>query len=180
MATAVDLIAIARDIVQETCLNFPILNPEWIAQRRDVFVAASAVKEMCEIVNDDDIANGEELEEDVTDDESDHDAPNLLLYCALVVEYAANFLAKYSPKEMSNPMGYVIPHHDIAMQPLTVLFRILNEMESIKDTLKNMESRYDIRTCKDGLIDVLACVRLSHLPEVCILTLSLNVEPHRI
>ena len=58
---------------------------------------------MCNIVN------SEELDEGITNDEFEHDAPNFLLYSALVVEYAANFLAKYSPREMSDPMRYVIP-----------------------------------------------------------------------
>jgi len=76
MATEVGLLAIARDIAQESCYRIPVAKPEWIVHRLYVFDAANVVKEMCKV------ASGEEK------------FVNLILYGALVVEYAAKFLAE--------------------------------------------------------------------------------------
>ena len=84
MATPPDFIAIARDIVQESCLYIPITGPEQISHRRCIFLAASAVKEMC---ND--------------NEDSEPDIAKPILYCALVVDYAAYFLAKHPYTRMS-------------------------------------------------------------------------------
>ena len=96
MATPADYIAIARDIAQESCLRIPMTEPKRVAQRRGVFVAASAVKEMC------DYANGEE------------DVANLILYGALIVEYAADFLAE-------NPYRKMSEHKRCVLTSITIL-----------------------------------------------------------
>lgn len=103
MATVVDLIAIAQDIAQESCYHIPISKPEWIVQRRYVFVAATAVKEICKFAND---------EEEVA---------ILVLYAALVVEYAANFSSKSSMSQrmMCVPASTTI--FPLSRQSLTVL-----------------------------------------------------------
>ena len=131
-----------------------------IAQRRGVFVAASAVKEMCNY------ANGKE------------DVANLILYGALIIEYATNFLAENPHGKMSEHKRCVptsITIFPSSRQSLTLLLRVLSIMEHIKDILKSMEPGYgdydvEIETLKSELIDALACVRQSHPTEVCILT----------
>ena len=57
-------------------------EPERISQRHFVFAAASAVKRTCDLWNEGDVAK-------------------LILYCALIVEYAADFLAENPHKEIS-------------------------------------------------------------------------------
>ena len=81
MATAVDLIGIAQDIAQESCYHIPISKPEWIVQRRYVFLAATDVKEMCKLASD------------------KKEVAILVLYAALFVDYAANFSPKSSMSE---------------------------------------------------------------------------------
>ena len=166
MATPVDPIAIARDIAHESCLRIPMTEPERISQRRGVFVAATAVKEMCNYANGKgDVAN----------------LMALILYGALIVEYAADFLAKNPHTKMPEHERCVLTSIAIlpsSRQSLTVLLRVLSIMEHIKDVLKSMEPEYDqydveIETLKSELIDALARVRHSHPTEICILT-SLN------
>ena len=160
MATPADPIAIARDIAQESCLRIPMTEPKQIAQHRGVFVAATAVKEMCNF------ADGKE------------DVANLILYGALIIEYAANFLAENPHGRMSEHKRCVPTSITIlpsSRQSLTLLLRVLSKMEHIKDILKSMEPGYDyydgeIETLKSELIDALARVRLSHPAEICILT----------
>jgi len=165
MATPADPIAIARDIAHESCLRIPITEPEQIARRRRIFVAASAVKEMCNY------ANGKE------------GVANLILYGALIVEYAADFLAKNPHREMSEHKRCVLTSITIlpsSRQSLTLLLSVLDEMEHIKDVLKSIQPGDDLETesRKNGLIKALADVRLSHPTEICILT-SLTL-PQRI
>ena len=155
MATPVDPIAIARDIAHESCLRIPMTEPERISQRRGVFVAATAVKEMCNYANGKgDVAN----------------LMALILYGALIVEYAADFLAKNPQAKMPEHKRCVLTSIAIfpsSRQSLTVLLRVLSIMEHIKDVLKSMEPGYDqydveIETLKSELIDALARVRHSH------------------
>jgi len=158
MATPADPIAIARDIAHESCLRIPITEPEQISQRRSVFVAASAVKEMCNY------ADGS-LKEDVA---------NLILYGALIVEYAADFLAKNPHTKMSGHRRCVptsITILPLYRQSLTLFLRVLNEMEHIKDILKSIQPGDDLETeiRKSGLIKALADVRLSHSTKIFVL-----------
>ena len=88
-----DFIAIARDIAQESCLRTPITESEQISNRHAILAAARAVKEMCNNAND-----KMYLEEDI---------PKLILYCALVVEYAAEFVVRNPHKEVSDAERYV-------------------------------------------------------------------------
>jgi len=121
MAPEVDLIAIARDIAQESCYRIPVARPEWIAQRHYIFDAARAVKEMCKAAN------------------GDEEVANLVLFGAIAVEYAANFLAKNSMSERR---------------------RVLDNLEEIKDILRIMssgeEDDVEIEAYVNGLIDALA------------------------
>ena len=158
MATQADLIAVAQDIAQESCLRIPMTVPGQVAHwlRNGVFVAAKAVKEMCNNA-----------------DEGDAD---LILYGALVVEYAANFFAENSHREMSEPKNprcvfasiTILP---LSRQSLTALLRVLKEMERIKDVLKSMEPGDDLdaEILKTDLIDALAGVRPPHPTEICFL-----------
>ena len=100
-STPADPIAIARDIAQESCLRIPVTEPKRVAQSRGVFVqvAASAVKEMC------DYANGKD------------DVANLILYGALIVEYAADFFAENPHRKMSEHKRCVLTN--IAILPLS-------------------------------------------------------------
>ena len=150
MATPADPIAIAQDIAQESCLRIPMTGPERISQRRCVYVAAIAVKEMC------DFANGEE------------DVANLILYGALIVEYAADFLAKNPHTEMSEPMRCVLTDLNPTTLPLyrqflMILLSILGLMEEIKDILNSctQDGYSESLGLKSKLIDALANVRLS-------------------
>jgi len=90
-----DCIAIAQDIAQQSCLRIPMTEPNQISQRRGVFDAASAVKELCNY------ANGNE----------DASVANLILYGSLIVEYAANFLADNPHREMSGYKRCVLTSH---------------------------------------------------------------------
>ena len=171
MATTADLIAIAQDIAQESCLRVPLTDmtvPGQVAhwQRHGVFVAAKAVKEMCNL-------NSADEGEDVA---------NLILYAALVVEYAANYFSENSHREISEPENPRCVFTSIMLLPLsrrslTIFLSLLDKMEYIKDVLKIMEPGYDLdaKTLKADLIDALARVRLSssHPTEICFLT-SLN------
>ena len=103
MATPADRIAIAQDIAHESCLRIPMTEHKRISQRRGVFLTASVVKEMCIY------ANGKE------------DVANVILYGALIVEYAADFLAENPHTEMSEPMRCVPTNTTIYMQSLTAL-----------------------------------------------------------
>ena len=94
MATLPDFIAIARDIVQESCLRIPLTEPERISQCHCIFVSAGLVKEMC-----DDPDYEEDLQEDIA---------KLILYCALVVEHTADFLAKHDPNTRISVSRYVL------------------------------------------------------------------------
>ena len=154
MATQADLIAIAQDIAQESCLRIPMTVPGQVAHwlRNGVFVAAKAVKEMC--------------------NNADERDANLILYGALVVEYAANFFAEDPHRKISEPKNPRCVFASITIlpsrQPLTVLLRVLNKMERIKDELKSMDD-IDAETLKTDLIDALACVRPPHPTEICFL-----------
>ena len=53
-------------------------EPEQISHHQAIFDAANVVEEMCNDAND-----KKDLEEDI---------PKLILYCALVVEHAADFI----------------------------------------------------------------------------------------
>ena len=148
-AVAVDRIAIAQDIAQESCLRIPMKEHEQIPQRQGIFIVASAVKEMCNYAND---------KEDIA---------KLILYAALVVEYAADFLAKNPHREMSQHIRCVLASTMIlplSRQSLTALLRVQDEMDIIMDILKSAESGGDVETetHKSGLIDALADVRLLH------------------
>jgi len=122
MAPEVDLIAIARDIAQESCYRIPVARPEWIAQRHYIFDAARAVKEMCKAAN------------------GDEEVANLVLFGAIAVEYAANFLAKIS-------------------MPDSKRRSVVKNLEDIKDTLKSMEpgdlDSDDVEAYEFELIDAL-------------------------
>jgi len=152
MATPTDPVAIARDIAQESCLRIPMTGPERISQRRCVFVAADTVRKMCEI------SNGEE------------DVANLILYGALIVEYAADFLAKNPHTEMSE-LRCVLTDLNLTTLPLyrrflTILLRVLKLMEKMKDILNYRTQDGDDDDneslgLKSELIDALANVRLS-------------------
>ena len=96
---AADPIAIARDIAQESCLRIPMTAHERIAQRRGVFVAASAVKGMCDYAD------------------KTMDVANVILYGALIVEYAADFLAENPDREISEPMRCVLSSITILPSP---------------------------------------------------------------
>ena len=168
MPTPADLIAIAQDIAQESCLRIPMRVPGQVAhwQRHGVFFAAKAVKEMCN--------NAHERE----------DVANLILCGALVIEYAANFFAENSHREPSEPENLkpqsrcvfasitILP---LSRQSLTVLLRVQVQMEYIKDVLKSIDpgELVDAETLGHELIHALVCVRLSHPTEICFLT-SLN------
>ena len=169
MPTPADLIAIARDIAQESCLRIPVRLPGQVAhwQRHGVLFAAKAVKEMCNNAN-----------------ERDGGVANLILYAALVVEYAANVFAKNSNshRKISEPENPRCVFASITFLPLsrrslTIFLSLLDKMEYIKDVLKAMEPGYylDAETLKADLIEALARVRLSssHPTEICFLT-SLN------
>ena len=82
-----NMIAIARDIAQESCLRIPMTEPERFSQRHFVFVAATAVNEMCD------------------DPRKEKDVAELILYCALIVEYAADFLVKYPHTKIPESAG---------------------------------------------------------------------------
>ena len=162
MVTPSDFIAIARDIAQESCLRTPITESKHISKRHAILAPARVVKEMCNNANDKMYA-----EEDI---------PKLILYCALVVEYAADFVVIHPHTIMSE--RYV--HHGgttlpLSRQSLTVLLSVPEEMESIDDILKSTEFGEDVETgrLKTDLINALARVRLSHPAEISILT-SLN------
>ena len=148
MATLPDLISVAWDIAQESCLRIPMTEPERISQRHFVFAAASAVKEMCYFENEEDVAK-------------------LILYCALIVEYAADFLAEHHYKKIPEPTSMRCVLTGITILPLfrqylTALLRVLGEMEDIKDILKSIQPGDDFEPDrKDELIDALALVRLS-------------------
>ena len=110
-AVAVDHITIAQDIAQESCLRIPMTEQEQISQRQGIFAIASVVKEMCSYAN---------VKEDIA---------KLILYAALVVEYAADFLAENPHKEMPEHFRWVLANTMIlplSRQSLTVLsgFRI--------------------------------------------------------
>ena len=99
-STPADPIAIARDVAQESCLLLPMTEPKRFAQRRGVFVAASAVKEMC------DYANGK----------ADASVANLILYGALIVEYAAEFFVENPHRKMSEHKRCVLTNdNDLAI-----------------------------------------------------------------
>ena len=152
MATPTDPIAIAQDIAHESCLRIPMTEPKRISQRRGVFVAASAVKEMCNYAND---------KEEVA---------NLILYGALVVEYAADFLAKNPHTELSEPMRCVLTGLNLTILPfyrqfLTILLSVLKKMDEIKDILNcctqdGDDVENESLRLKGELIDALAYVRL--------------------
>ena len=153
MTTPASPIEIARDIAHESCLRIPITEPERISQRRCVFVAASAVKGMCNY------ANGKE------------DVANLILYGALIVEYAADFLAKNPHTKMSERKRCVLTSVTMlpsSRQSLTVFLRIPSKMEHIKDILNSIGDSDDVEmeTLKSELINALARVRLSHPTEI--------------
>ena len=80
------MIAIARDIAQESCLRIP-MTKERISQRHFVFVAATAVNEMCH------------------DPRQEEDVAKLILYSALIVEYAAEFLVENPRTKIPEPTG---------------------------------------------------------------------------
>ena len=150
------MIAIAQDIVQESCLRIPMTEHQQISQRQGIFVAASAVKEMCKYKP----ANGE------------GDTAKLILYCALVIEYATNHFATNPHMEMSQHRRCVLASTTIlplCRPSLTVLLSVLDKMEGIKDVLKCTEP-VNTETHKTDLIGALAHVRLSHPTENCILT----------
>ena len=153
MATPPDSIAIARDIAQESCLRIPMTEPERIPQRHFVFAAASAVTDMCD------------------DPKKEEDVAKLILYGALIVEYAADFLAENPHKKIPEPDEIIkmrcvltgITIFPLSKQYLTALLRVLGEMELIKDILKSIQPGDDLEPeiRKDDLIDALAFVRLS-------------------
>ena len=87
MSTPPDLISIAQDIAQESCLRIPMTEPERISQRHFVFVAATAVNEMCH------------------DPRQEEDVAKLILYSALIVEYAAEFLVENPHTKIPEPTG---------------------------------------------------------------------------
>jgi len=155
MATPADPIATAQDIAQESCLRIRMTDsePERISQRQSIFVAARAVKEMCN--------NADE----------DEDVANLILYGALIVEYAANFFAENSYWELKRCVFASITILPLSKQSLTVLLRVLDKMEHIKNILQSMEPEYDqygreTETLKSDLLSALARVRrLSHPPK---------------
>ena len=163
MATPPDPIAIAWDIAQESCLRIPMTEPERISQRRSVFAAASAVKEMCD------------------DLKKEGDVAKLILCGALIVEYAADFLAKNPNRRMPEHMRCVltsITTLPLSRQSLTVILSVLEKMEHIKDILKSIQPGDDLETeiRKSELINALALVRLSvsHIPSEIYILASLN------
>ena len=159
----VDFIAIARDIAQESCLRIPMTEDKHISQRQGIFTAANIVKKMCNIPGD--------LKEGST---------KLILFCAIVVELAADILARNPRIDISKFTRYVLAaprsSHSHCYQSLVVLLRVYEEIEIIMNILKSTtsddsESEVEmIETQKSDLIDALAYVRLSHPAEICIST----------
>ena len=74
-------------------------EPERISQRHFVFAAASAVKDMCD------------------DPKKEDDVAKLILYGALIVEYAADFFAENPHRKMSEHKRCVFTN--IAILPLS-------------------------------------------------------------
>jgi len=156
--TPPDFIAIARDIAQESCHRIPITE-----RRHAISDAAIFVKKLCKTAKD--LTHWQEI-------------AKLILYCALVVEYAADFVVIYPSTIMSERYvhrgGTTLP---LSRQSLTVLLSVREEMETIDDIFKSTEpgvgNEVETGCLKTDLINALANVRLSHPAKISILT-SLN------
>ena len=162
-AVAVDFIAIAWDVARESCLRIPMTMDVHISQRQGIFTAANIVKEMCDIPSGGKVGFAE-----------------LILFCAIVVELAADTLARNPCIDISEFTRYVLAaprsSHSHCNQSLMVLLRVYERLDFIMNILKSTtsddsESEVEmIETQKSKLIDALAHVRLSHPAEICIST----------